>query len=367
MTVSTVADPAAGRRSARFSARQVLWEESRLKRVARCGAHAVGAQVGVRSNGESAGFAGLETCGSVWACPVCSHKIAAARAHEVAAAVRGWQATGGRVAFLTLTMRHSKGQRLASLWDDGVSYAWSKATSGRGWVSDKATHGVAGWVRVIEVTHGANGWHVHVHCLLFLEGLEVEPVEFLGAQMFTRWRDALVRKGFEAPLSSYGGLDIRLVGAGQGDEMGDYFAKQTYAPDLGAGWELAGGSGKRGRGGNRTPFGLLLAVVEEGDAEALDLWHEWEKASKGRRQMTWARGFRASLDLEAERTDQELAEAAELEGEVLVLIPAKEWRRHARWHAASILEHASSAATLRAFLDRAGIAWGVPPGLPPRL
>ena len=51
-------------------------------------------------------------------------------------------------------------------------------------------------------------------------------------------------------------------------------------------------------------------MVEQGDADALDLWHEWEAASKGRRQLVWSRGLRELLALGVEKTDEELAEEA---------------------------------------------------------
>ncbi|MEW6747906.1 MAG: replication protein, partial [Planctomycetota bacterium] len=90
-----------------------------------------------------AGFAGVVTCGSVWSEPVCNAKIMARRAVEVGAAIALWQAQGHPVAFATFTMRHRKGQPLASLWD-ALSGAWQRAVGGKSWYRDKALHRVAG-------------------------------------------------------------------------------------------------------------------------------------------------------------------------------------------------------------------------------
>ena len=75
---------------------------STLKRVRKCGyctAGAEGGGPGLRltanpKGGNIAGFSGLATCGSVWACPVCSAKIATRRAEELADVMRFGARTG---------------------------------------------------------------------------------------------------------------------------------------------------------------------------------------------------------------------------------------------------------------------------------
>ncbi len=319
----------------RYAARHTLWDESTLPRLRECGAVGVlpGGSVALKASGTVAdgsrrgGFGGLSTCGSTWACPVCSAKIATHRAVELGAAVQSWQDQGGRVAMVTLTQRHDAGQALADLWD-ALGYAWGKVTSGRRWIAEQAEYGLDGWVRVVEATHGANGWHVHVHALLFLDSGDQAPdVRHLGAQLFTRWAKALVRKGMRAPLAGSGGLDVRLVSAGDAGVLGDYFTKSTYRVDAaGAGFEVAAGTMKRARMGNRTPFAILADVVTLGLADDLALWHEWEKGSHGRRQLTWSRGMRAKLLDVAELTDQEVAELDQ-GGAVVALVTADGWRR----------------------------------------
>ncbi len=115
-----------------------------------------------------AGYRGLASCGSVWACPRCSAIINQHRATELRGALSSWGEQGGTAALLTLTIRHHPGQRLRDLWD-GVVGSWSRLTAGRPWKEFKARTGVAGAVRVVDVTHGASGWHVHLHVLLLLE------------------------------------------------------------------------------------------------------------------------------------------------------------------------------------------------------
>ena len=317
MATTTVAPNVAARRD-RHRARRILWAESSLERVRGCGYSGVSPEggVGVKVTGtvsagdRTAGFSGVATCGSVWACPVCSAKIAARRQQEIEQAITAWQAQGGRVVLVTLTMRHARGMRLKTLWDS-LSYAWGRVTSGRGWKDDQAVYGVEGWCRVVEATHGENGWHVHVHALLFVSPALLGDWQGLGDRIFARWQDGLWRRSLDA-VAAFGGLDVREVTArdASGARLGEYFVKSLYrrGTPAGAAWEVAGGMGKAARGRNRTPFEYLRSVVEDADADALDVWHEWEQESRNRRQLTWSQGFRDRVQLEIEQTDAEIAE-----------------------------------------------------------
>lgn len=271
-----------------------------------------------------AGFAGLYTCGSVWACPVCNGKIMARRALEVGAAVALWQARGHPVVFGTFTMRHHEGQALADLWAS-LSRAWGKVTSGRAWVEERAAYGVVGWLRVVEVTIGRNGWHVHVHALFFPERpLSADGLTAWHAAMFGRWSRALLRSGLASPLLV--AQDLRIVTGPADADLARYFTK---AVDQGKalGMELTHTQSKRARTANATDsVWRLLDGVEDGDADDLVLWHEWERASKGRRQIAWSQGLRQLLGLLREETDDEIAaEEVGTREDDLVLIEPEGW------------------------------------------
>lgn len=325
----------------RYKALRLLWRRSTLtKSVRTCQHHSimpdgvVKAVVTPTPNGPRAGFQGLATCGSVWACPVCSHKVATRRSEQLAEAIRRWESQGGRVAMVTLTMRHKRGQDLSDLWD-ALSYAWQAVLKNE-WAADQETYGTPiprlvthgkrkgqvvtenriGWVRAVEATHGVNGWHLHIHALLFLKG---DPdLDGLGKSMFQRWRDALIRKGLAAPIASRGGLDAKWI-EGTAEPLAGYFTKNTYDGALRAGFEVARGQQKTGRkDGGRTPFEMLLNVTENLDnaddplaqsraVRDLARWHLWENVSKGKLQITWSRGFRDFLGLDDEQTDEDIA------------------------------------------------------------
>ena len=167
-------DPAGGlpvadkeRRRHQWEALRVLRKVSRLRRVSACRRRPTGEGVMVGRRGARAHYSGLQTCASVWSCPVCSARIQAERADELLRAVERAHACGLKVALLTLTMRHRKRDKLKLLWD-GLSQAWQPAIA-----TDRAVRrardavGMVSWVRRVEATHGRKGWHLHVHALLF--------------------------------------------------------------------------------------------------------------------------------------------------------------------------------------------------------
>lgn len=313
---------------------QVLWQISSLDRVRRCrryrarGYEAV--QVRARWPERRAHFAGLQTCGSVWACPLCSAKVLAGRADELVQVLDAWTERGGRVVMVALTMRHHQGQQLAELWG-GLSEAWRGATGSR--AARRALADVAGWVRRTESTVGANGWHLHVHALLFVPGDTTDgEAQALGETMFAGWRRRLVSLGFGAPVAEDGGLDVRLLDLSTAvGAVADYVAKGNYRETprspVGAALELAGPA-KRGRRENRATMQLLGDLARHGLADDAELWHEWEQASRGRRAIEWSRnGFRAEMLAGAEeRSDEELAAETDHGGELVCELAPAQWR-----------------------------------------
>jgi hypothetical protein len=179
--------------------------------------------------------------------------------------------------------------------------------------------GVLGWARAIEVLHGRNGWHPHVHVPLIFHGPVSEDwMRQLGEAIFDRFHRALRRRGLDAIRDS-GGLDIRRAYAV--DELGGYLAKQLA-------FEATHGHVKTGRNSSdlRAPFQVIADLTATGVADDLAVWHEWEQASKGRRQLTWSEGIRAMAGLAAEqRTDEEIADD-ELGDDDLLILDRDTWQ-----------------------------------------
>ena len=297
-------------RDARYLARAALWDRSSLPRCRKCGrvSRNPTGEVGLRVSDGHAGFAGLVSCGSVWVCPVCSSKIMARRSLEIGAAVASAHSEDLPVAFCTLTMRHSKGDRLDKLWG-GLAKGWRRATSGKHWQAQKVEAGHVGHVRVVEATHGRNGWHVHVHALLFAHGFaQSGGLDALMVPMWERWSAGLQSQGLRAPLPV--GSEWHVVGGDlSGTALGDYLAKGAGASGA-IGAELTQTQSKVARSVHSTSphWTLLTDGLMNGEVGPAKLWREWEKASKGRRQIAWSRGLRERLGLVLdEKSDEDVA------------------------------------------------------------
>ncbi|MGH1494209.1 MAG: hypothetical protein ACRBK7_33265, partial [Acidimicrobiales bacterium] len=111
---------------------------------------------------------GVVTCGNAWICLACSYKIRSKRARMIAQAVALHLFLGGGVLFGTFTLSHDRGEPLEGLWQM-LSKGWAHTTAGGTWVRFKDRFDVIGWVKTIEVTHGINGWHPHIHALFFVD------------------------------------------------------------------------------------------------------------------------------------------------------------------------------------------------------
>jgi hypothetical protein len=209
------------------------------------------------------------------------------------------------VALVTLTMRHSNTQTLAELWE-ALGGAWNTTETSRGVRAVRDALGIAGFVRRVEATHGANGWHLHIHALAFIEGDADEADALrLGDALHASWSARLKRLGMQAPLRSVG-TDVKLLDLSDpGAAVAGYITMRS-TPEGMAGRELTATlGGKRGKRGNRTTWELLADAVE-GDKRARGLWWEWEAASRGKRMLTWGCKVKALLDLDEEAGDDDL-------------------------------------------------------------
>lgn len=301
-------------------------------------------------------------------------------------------------------------------------------------VGDAELFGVAGRVRSTEATvsapgSGGHGWHLHFHVLLFTvgtlgAGLRADLAEFLlpyfgrvswdraalgrivfGHRVFARYRRAVERAGFGADFE---GFDIREVQDGGAEFVGSYLAKSTYDVAARLGMEVASGAHTKvarsernltpfevlarcaedvqaRRFGIRTPRrwevveiddGLAIADLDSGELTAFTspglwaLWHEWERSSRGRRQVVWSRPVNevspradlwdALLEVRGEPEDDEVVAQTELYGQRLGEIPRESWYGALIWRPTWVVgaleaAEAGGAKALIRFLDARGI------------
>lgn len=266
----------------------------------------------------TAHYSGLQTCGSVWSCPICAAKITERRRVEVQDAIRQHRDQGGEVHLLTLTTPHGRGDDLAELIE-----RQSKALQSlfRDMTARKvlAEMGEVGRIRAFEVTHGRkatnNGWHPHFHFLQFVQG-KADSAQLMDwkTRLYLRWDACCQRAGLGSPSFAHG-IDLQ-----DGSKADRYISKWGLED------ELTRGHTKKGRAGGETPFDLLRAVLaDQGDRQAAALFLEFSRCFKGKRQLSWSNGLRARFQQE-ETTDEELAAQQVESAELLGLLSVQQWR-----------------------------------------
>ena len=283
----------------------------------------------------TAHYSGLQTCGSVSACPVCSAKIGERRRAEVLSAMTVHESRGGNVHLLTLTAPHQRGDVLVDLL-----VQQSKALK-RFWMDRKvkavlAEMGYIGQIRAWEVTHGRkaarnNGWHPHFHILLFT-GMGVDLARFDEAQrrdwsvrLYLIWAKACEFAGLGTPSFEHG------------LKLDDGSKASAYVTKWGLEDELIKGYSKKGRDGNETPFDFLRAVLADKlDTHAAELFREFVRAFKGKQQLGWSNGLKARLAVE-EVSDGELAQRVEEEAVWLGQLTVDQWRDVLTVHARGLV------------------------------
>ena len=278
-------------RNHRHSLRRVAGYLLPAERVKGCGRKRHSQTVDVHRSARGAHFTGVETCGSVWHCPVCAARIAELRREEVAQVIEGAHEMGGAAYMATLTMRHDRADELAFL-KTAIADSWRRVQNRRAYRTFKAQYGVLGTIRAIEVTHGnANGWHPHLHVLFvtkqILDDIQIVEVREL---LFELWSNVLA--SFTGRYVALDAFDFRPALA------------SDYVTKWGADRELVKGQEKQGTG-SRSPW-QLLSDFEAGDKRAGKLFKEYAHVFKGAQQLTWSKGLKADFKV-GEVSDEEAA------------------------------------------------------------
>ena len=288
-------------------------------RVVRCGVAVLDQKKGVAIYRalahRRAHYGGIVQCGSVWHCPVCARKIAVRRRAELVIATNRMNESGGVCGLLTCTIPHAASDRCIEVLER-LQRLFDRLNSGKSAKVFREKFSVVGQIRALEFTKGLNGWHPHVHSLLFCD----QPLSWteVGDALWLRWAAAARKEyGWELPRLA---LDIR-----GGNAAGEYIGK------WGLEYELAGGSLKSGRGDSQTPFGLL-GQYGAGDKSAGEAWVEYatsvSRMGDGRiqsnRQLVWSRGLKARFHI-SDLSDEEIAEQQQEPAVLLGSLNFEQW------------------------------------------
>lgn len=266
----------------------------------------------------TAHYGGLQTCGSVWSCPICAAKITERRRIEVQDAMCQHRAAGGAVQLLTLTTPHTRSDVLADL-------IAKQSTALQSFLRDRAVKtvfremGYLGQIRAWEITHGrrgtGNGWHPHFHFLQFVT-VTANAAQLMDwkTRLYLRWDACCQRAGLGSPSFAHG-IDL------QDGRKADRYISKWGLED-----ELTRGHTKKGRAGGETPFDLLRSVLADGeDRQGAALFREFSECFRGKRQLSWSNGLKARF-CQAETTDEEIANQQEDTAQLLGMLTVQQWR-----------------------------------------
>lgn len=245
---------------------------------------------------KAACYGNLQLCSSVWSCPVCAAKISEKRRSELKQGIARHRKNGGHVYLLTLTNSHHFGDNLMELMagqKKALKYLWSDRKSKEHF----AELGKVGHITANEVTHGENGWHPHMHILLFFD----KEVDIEELQMFIAnyWQHCCKKANLKKPSLDHG-CDIT-----------DGSFADRYVSKWGLEEEMTKGHIKKGREGGNTPFDLLR-LSEQGCERSGQLFQQFAAAYKGKRQLFWSSGLKDLLGV-PKTTDKQLAETEDAE------------------------------------------------------
>jgi hypothetical protein len=244
---------------------------------------------------------------------------------------------GGFVTFGTGTLSHSAKHSLRSTYSLVVS-CWNSVNTDYTVKAWRKAHGFGGFIRTTEMTHGRNGWHPHIHWfdfwdhpLTYGEWLDYEHAVYLA------WSRAVARQSDRKAAAGRAMKVLPVVG-------GDAVTLANYVTEISAtsaAFELTSIATKEARKGGLGPFEILAKVYGPGSKPWVDLWWEYEQATRGRRMLGASQGLLRRLGL----SDDD-PEPVEL-GEVVALVSSENWSR-IRWFTDSglagvqaILEHAA--------------------------
>lgn len=314
------------------------------------------ATVEIRHNPTSntAHFRGLFVCNRGWTCPACAQRISNARREELTAAFVAAKKLGFGVVLVTYTVRHDERQALAPLWD-ALTAALGLFKSGRAWQDIKAEYGIVGTIRALETLYGDNGWHPHVHELIFTkQAINSAGVAGLKSWLSDRWLVKLKLMGLSASVER--GIDVRTADS----DIAAYIAKWGHEPKeqtWGADHEMAKLASKKSHSKGLTPF-QLLECFGEGSKRAAALFQEYAAAMASRLRLRWSTGLRALLALPDEQPDEQLELIEQPVTYTAVEFTALEWKKVCAYEIHSmVLDLVSVGAfpALRQVLGRRGI------------
>ncbi len=283
---------------------------------------------------QKAFYKNLQSCDSVWICPLCSLRISSQRVKKIQAAMDYWGDLSEchQTLFVTSTMPHTINQ---SLHHVRSSFMKARRRMHRQKKLKRTPEfvpffeicenfGIVGTITGIETTYGKNGWHYHSHEIYFMSWpLSAEAIGKLKVLLVEAWKRALIAEKVAIENDSAffkRSIDIEKVTADSNIA--------SYVSKTGGGWtashELVKSQAKKGHIGSKSIFDIALEIAKNINKKVNQrLFREYAKEMTGKRQLFCSKGL-ASLVHYDEIEDEDLQEDQEL-SEYLGTIKTLDW------------------------------------------
>jgi len=269
------------------------------------------AQVSLRKKDGAARahYGDLQTCGSVWVCPVCGSIITEGRAEIVQLAINNWRSMhpDNCVIMITFTTPHYLFQSLADVLavQDSAMRIMKQIPQKRTRYTVYRTIvqgiGSIGNYTGRELTWGThNGWHPHRHVLIFCKRQNIAKLRRLQFDTTLAWAIAFQKAGGE--IRNMDHFSQRAIKVDQITDDDGYTRISRYITTVeGESWTLAKeatkGSVKTAKNGNITPFGMLEAIRQGDPLSNLysRKFYEYAVTMKGKKQFFGSPGLADKL------------------------------------------------------------------------
>ncbi len=241
--------------------------------------------------GSESAIGNVQTCGSVWSCPVCASRIAVEKGKLVQKALVYAKENNQVPIMVALTASHAIHTPLKD-FKGAFKAAWKMFSSHRRWRKFKKQYGLKHWIANREITYGTNGWHYHMHLLVFMDAVELKYADegiALEETLTELWLSCLAHNGLS-------GLDEYALKVSASENVGvEYLTKIGLTEDAKTGdlqYEMTASSEKK----SGYTIWDILRHASYGDKKSKRLYIEFVGVMFGDSFLSFSKGFLPLLE-----------------------------------------------------------------------
>ncbi len=259
-------------------------------------------------------YSQLQTCKSVWVCPVCSSKISNQRQKNLEKSLNSWsnRCSCHQSALVTFTFPHNRNQSLSVVRNMFMSARrrmknqkkLKKNISFESYQEIIENYGIVGEVASIEINFSqANGWHVHCHVIYFL-AWKLRKSEKLRVALVEAWKRALVAEKciIDNDYAFFQhSVDVERV---RDEQVASYYIAKIGTWSISK--EVTQNMHKQGLQGSLTSWDFLRNIFSGVNVKYYKkLFVEFAKEFKGKRQIFFSKGMAKFLNYDDSDDDFE--------------------------------------------------------------